>query len=193
MVIENDPSARMQVRSKGELVHPGRCMVCGNGNCDSGYLDLGVFFDYEGTMYLCMSCCTQAGETIGMFTPDEVKSQQELIEKLTHENVQQKEELDYARPIIGSLRSSIPYLLGSAGPASDVTDFVVQRSEDGATVSVVEVEGSGETNSEESPSGNDSDGDVTESTDAGEPEPAESVKGTKRSRPSKSAVRDFTF
>jgi hypothetical protein len=91
--IENDPSARMQVRRMGELGHPAACCVCGNGTCDLGYLDLGVYFDYEGTMYLCMTCAYQAGETVGLYTPEEIKITQQLAESLGAENDALKLEL----------------------------------------------------------------------------------------------------
>jgi hypothetical protein len=91
--IENDPSARMQVRRMSELAHPAACCVCGNGTCDLGYLDLGVYFDYEGTMYLCMTCAYQAGETVGLYTPEEIKITQQLAESLGAENDALKLEL----------------------------------------------------------------------------------------------------
>lgn len=69
------------MRSMGELLHPAQCMVCGNGTCEQGYLDLGVFFDFEGTMYLCFTCITQAGETAGMYTPEEMQLAESIGEK----------------------------------------------------------------------------------------------------------------
>lgn len=120
MVIENDPSARMQLRSLGELIHPGSCMVCGSGNCDEGYIDLGVFFDYEGSQYLCKHCCYQAGETFGMYTPDEIRQTQELAEKLAAENSQLKAELADVRPVIDSL-SNIFGVNVSVGPRTTLT------------------------------------------------------------------------
>lgn len=190
MVIENDPSARMQIRSRGELVHPGRCMVCGSGNCDEGYIDLGVYFDYEGTMYLCKTCCYQAGETFGMFTPDEVKSQQELIERLTTENKTLTEELENVAPIVTIYQRSLADFVDS----HDITasGLVPKQPEQYENYSP-ESAGQGETNPEESPTGNDSNGDVTPSADAGEPEPAKPVKSSKRSGSNRSAARDFTF
>lgn len=86
MVIENDPSARMQVRSRGQLVAPASCAVCGNATCDEGYLDLNVFIDFHGTVYLCMNCITQGAETVGMFTPTEVKNLTNQIEGLMQAN-----------------------------------------------------------------------------------------------------------
>lgn len=190
MVIENDPSARMQLRSRGELVHPGQCMVCGNGTCDEGYIDLGVFFDYEGTMYLCKTCCYQAGETFGMFTPDEVKSQQELIERLTTENASLTEELENVAPIVTIYQRSLADFVDSHDfTASGLVPKQPEQYENYSPESA----GQGEINLEESPSGNETDGDVTPNADEGKPESAEPVKSPKRTRSNGSATRDITF
>lgn len=179
MVIENDPSARMQLRTRGELVHPGRCMVCGNGNCDEGYLDLGVFFDYEGTMYLCFLCCTQAGETIGMFTPEEVKSQQELIEKLTIQNAQQGDELDHARPIVSIFTNALDDLANSG--------FLPTAIASEAAEAIADV------TSEESAANEQDAETVTAGPDAGESEPAKPVKSGKRSGTNRPTAGNITF
>lgn len=65
---EIDPSARIQLRNMGELQHPASCAVCGSGSCDAGYVDIGVYFEYEGYVYLCISCLTQAAEAGGMLS-----------------------------------------------------------------------------------------------------------------------------
>lgn len=127
MVIENDPSARMQVRSMGELMHPAQCMVCGNGMCEEGYLDLGVFYDYEGTMYLCKTCCYQAGETFGMFTPDEVMTQQRLINTLSEDNDFLKKELEDARPIISVFKSAVADLAATSTISTVATDEITRN------------------------------------------------------------------
>ena len=118
-MIENDPSARMQVRSMGELMHPASCCVCGNGTCDDGYLDLGVYYDYEGQMYLCMTCATQAGETIGMFTPEEFKIAQTAVNTLQAEKDKLLQELDYARPLVSAVLDAVS---GFSGLSSDSTE-----------------------------------------------------------------------
>lgn len=100
MIPENNPGARMQVRSLGELVAPASCCVCGSGNNDSGYLDLATFIEYHGTLYLCKTCLYEAGETFGMFTPDEVREMQESLGSLIETNKCLNEELDRVRPLI---------------------------------------------------------------------------------------------
>lgn len=155
MVVENDPSARMQIRTRGELRHPGTCLECGSGTCDEGYLDLGVFFDYEGQMYLCKVCVFQAGETFGMYTPAEVESQQELNAKLMLENAHLTEELNNAAPIIDAWQRAI-----DAARAVSLSDD----------------------SSEQESEGSDSDAKGTPSgTENGEPVTEESVKGSERS------------
>lgn len=91
-----DPSDRMQVRAVGELQQPASCLICGTGNCDEGYLDLAVFIDYVGTAYLCKTCLYEGAETFGMFTPDEVASQQKLLDELNKANAELQEQLDAA-------------------------------------------------------------------------------------------------
>jgi hypothetical protein len=96
-VIENDPSARFQVRSRGELMHPGACMVCGNGTHEQGYVDLGVFYDYEGTMYLCMTCALQVAALIGCVLPEEIESLKKTNEQIAQERNDLRKELDHAQ------------------------------------------------------------------------------------------------
>jgi len=102
MVLENNPSAKMQVRSRGQLVAPACCCVCGNATCDDGYLDLGAFVDFHGTLYLCMTCVYQGAETCGMYTPAEVKHHQNQIEALLAEKETLTSELTDARTYIAN-------------------------------------------------------------------------------------------
>lgn len=108
-MIENDPSAKMQVRSMGQLQAPASCYSCGNGTCEEGYIDLGCFIEYVGTLYLCMPCALQVATTVGCATPEQIV----LIEKQATKNEEELEllrkELDDARQHIGSVNS----ILGS--------------------------------------------------------------------------------
>lgn len=179
MAIENDPSARMQFRTRGELAHPGQCIVCGSATCDEGYVDLGVFIDYEGTIYLCHTCVTQAAEIIGMFTPEQVESQQNLLRELDSENALMKEELNRVRPVINSIKHLGPMLT----PASDPVDgFVNEESQSLPPVS------------EPEPGRSDDDSvKLIEGSDSRESESEEPVKVTKRSRTSGTTARNVTF
>lgn len=149
MVIETSPSDRMQVRSLGELQHPASCMICGNGNCDDGYLDLGVFFDYEGTMYLCMTCARQAGETIGLYTPEEVKQIISHGEELATKVAELTSELEDARPAIDYLRRFTDTSAHAYGIALDPT-VQVGEPEPERSLKLVGTSDSGESESEES-------------------------------------------
>lgn len=68
----NTSSDRVQVVQLGELLHPGACALCGNGTCVDGYVDTSIFYDYEGTVYLCMRCVEQICSVVGALLPDEV-------------------------------------------------------------------------------------------------------------------------
>lgn len=114
MVIENNPSARMQVRSRGQLVAPACCCVCGNATCDEGYLDLNVFVDFHGTLYLCMNCVTQGAETCGLFTPQEVNHLQMQIESLLVDKERLTSELSDANDYISNFDSVLRTALSSS-------------------------------------------------------------------------------
>ena len=101
-MIENNPSARMQLRSRGQLVAPACCCVCGNATCDEGYLDLGAFVDFHGTLYLCMFCITQGAEICGMFTIKEVGILQKQLEGLLEDNTKLATELISANEYISN-------------------------------------------------------------------------------------------
>jgi hypothetical protein len=148
MIPLNDPSARMQLRSMGELVRPAACCVCGNGTHEDGYLDLGVYYDYEGQMYLCKTCATQAGETIGMYTPDEVKNLQDLAANLLADKERLESELDYARPIVRAFESLKP-IAASTDSAVSFAPYEVLPESDESSDELVTESVSGEPKTEE--------------------------------------------
>lgn len=78
----NTPSDRMQVVGIGDLLHPGACALCGNGTCVDGYLNTSIFYDYEGTVYLCMRCVEQLCKVVGALLPDEVTRLREDTENI---------------------------------------------------------------------------------------------------------------
>lgn len=67
----NTSSDRMQVVGLGDLLHPGACALCGNGTCVDGYVNTSIFYDYEGTVYLCMRCVEQLCTVVGALLPEE--------------------------------------------------------------------------------------------------------------------------
>lgn len=124
MAIENDPDARIHMVSRGEMLHPGSCMVCGSGDPERTYLTLGVFFDYEGSMYICHLCGAQIGETLGLFTSEEVKIQTEAIANLQASVDSMEKELSYARPIMVGIRGLLndPVLSAALGITAQPED-----------------------------------------------------------------------
>lgn len=105
MTIENDPSARIQVRSMGELRAPGTCYVCGSGTCESGYVDFGTFVDYHGNFYLCMTCAQQVADVIGYYSPEEVLTQEGIAADIAQKNLELEKSLEEARNVIDSLNT----------------------------------------------------------------------------------------
>lgn len=95
-MFENSPSDRMQFVGMGELTHPGACMVCGSGVREEGYVRLGVYYDFEGEMYLCHTCVVQAGEVIGMLTKPEVEQFTKGIDAYVEALASTQAELDKA-------------------------------------------------------------------------------------------------
>lgn len=130
MAIENDPSARMQVRSRGQLVAPASCMVCGNATCDEGYLDLNVFIDFHGTCYLCMNCIIQAGETVGMYTVEQVGHFTAQIESLLESKEALTSELANAQSYIDNFNSLLASKFSSGNlPASGSPEDLLETPE----------------------------------------------------------------
>lgn len=132
MVIENGPSARMQVRSRGQLVAPACCMVCGNATCEHGYLDLNVFIDFHGTCYLCVTCLTQGAETIGMFTPVEVSHLQNQIEGLLKNIETLSKELANVTEHRDALDNALRHAYSSS--SGDVVSVPVSETSEGPSV-----------------------------------------------------------
>lgn len=84
-VIEN-PSGRMHLKGIGDLLFPGTCCVCGNGTYEHGYVQLGVYYEYEGEMYLCLTCLTEAAEIGGMLSLEQGVVLKDLAIKVSEQN-----------------------------------------------------------------------------------------------------------
>jgi len=82
----NGPSDRMQLVGVGELLHPGSCIVCGNGNCAEGYVRFGVNLEFEGELYLCWFCVVQSAEILGCLIPAEATTLREIAEGVAADN-----------------------------------------------------------------------------------------------------------
>lgn len=123
MTVEVDPSARIQVRQPGQLMHPGCCTVCGYGGADREYVDPAIWFDYEGQIYFCTDCTIQLGETIGMSTPQEFAHLKALYEENAARLKAQEDELNDLRglrdAVISVTSASISSDPGNATNHSD--------------------------------------------------------------------------
>jgi hypothetical protein len=119
-MFENTPSDRVQLVGRGDMLHPGCCALCRSGVCEEGYVDLGVYFDYEGQMYLCHTCTQQVAEVIGCLIPSEAAILHALVNSVQAENVVLKTELEVARDrlaaydsVLANLSPSAPIFSGS--------------------------------------------------------------------------------
>ena len=137
----NDPSARMQVRGIGDLMHPGACAVCGNGNSINGYVDIGVYYEYEGQVYLCMLCAEEFVATIGGATADELLVTAELTSRSLEENEQLKSEVEKLNGELEQYRNLMRIARDDAGNNDDNHLPVIENSESesGSIESVSEV------------------------------------------------------
>ena len=141
-LVENDPSSRMQQRSLGELKHPGSCCVCGNGNSDQTYLELGVFFDYEGNLYVCTPCVEQIINTWGAYTAEEMAAALEGANTNFEQITRLEEELANVRTQLSAAR----VMLASSITGRDFADLVSEGTEsaDGVSAEPVSVPDAGE-------------------------------------------------
>lgn len=93
-MFEHGPSDRMQLRGVGDLLPPGSCICCGNGNCREGYISFGVSLEFEGEMYLCWFCVVQASEILGCLIPDEAKALRDIAEATAETNADLRNQLE---------------------------------------------------------------------------------------------------
>lgn len=122
MTVEANPSARVQVRSASNLMHPGSCMICGSGDAERTYLDLSTFYDYEGQQYICVEyCCRELTAAIGALMPDEALFLIEQNNKYEARSVELEKVKEHYDRLVTAL-GSIGDIIGS--------DFTVARSDD---------------------------------------------------------------
>ena len=134
MALENDPSRKIQQRSRGDLGFPGSCACCGGSDPERTYVDFGIWYDYEGSVYICSICFTEAVQVMGFFTPDEVKENLERLNTLLDENAQLKKELEDARPILNAVIGLSPNLANFVGSDSDSnSDLGTEETDNGSS------------------------------------------------------------
>lgn len=133
MALENDPSRRIIARTRGELQHPGSCAVCGSDDPERTYVDFGIYFDYEGTMYICSVCFGEAAEKVmGYFTAEQHLQLLSENNSLIHKNEVLTAELQNYESLTDALRAmSVPIdaIIRGGRPSSEAS---VEDAKDGA-------------------------------------------------------------
>ena len=146
------PSDRVQVRELGQLRSPGTCALCGNGTCLEGYVDLDIYYEWEGQVYLCMNCARQVAQVVGALLPDQAEFLQATLEKVQTELTLTKAELSHANEQLSAYGTLFGSITPSGSPpASDASEESPEQSGDAV--------------------------DAPSASDAGESEPPKSVKG----------------
>lgn len=95
-MFDHGPSDRMQLRGVGDLLPPGSCICCGNGNCREGYISYGVSLEFEGELYICWFCVVQSAEILGCLIPDEAKALRDIAEATAETNATLRSSLEEA-------------------------------------------------------------------------------------------------
>lgn len=94
MVHEITPSDRVQIRQRSDLVYPAVCAMCGNGTDVDGFIDVGVWYEWEGQVYFCHKCGLEIARAIGCLMPDESRYLEDMNRKMAEELKVTKEQLD---------------------------------------------------------------------------------------------------
>lgn len=138
------PSDRVQMRERGELRHPGICALCGNGTCVEGYVDLDIYFEYEGNVYLCMNCALQVAHVIGCLLPKESRYLEELNNEIATKCKSLEEKLDGYQKFDNLIAEFFGHSINTASD-DPVSDPPVEESEsEPDTVNEPTSDGSGE-------------------------------------------------
>lgn len=151
---------RVQLRSIGQLQHPGCCALCRSGNCDEGYVDLDTFFDYEGQVYLCMNCTNEVIAAVGGFNDELANVARERLKQYATIVEELSTRLEAANERLANYDSLFNSVMATN---ADVVS---------AAVSVSEAV-------HENPL------DATDAADEGEPESEEPVASERRRKPSR--------
>lgn len=155
MSIENSPSNRMQLIGRGDLLPPGHCMHCLNGNCDEGYVTLNTYYDYEGEQYLCRNCVTLVIEAVNGLEFDEAEVLRGHANLVLETNGMLTRELEASNARLLAYDTVLSRFDGLKSITSSVPSSSAGEDGEGTPAS---------------------DTGITGSADAGEPEPAKPVK-----------------
>lgn len=151
MALENDPSRKIQQRSRGDLGFPGSCACCGGSDPERTYVDFGIWYDYEGSVYICSTCFTEAVQVMGFFTPEEVQETFDQLNAMLRENAQLKKELEDARPILNAVANLGGSLVAPVSGDSDSNSDLDAEEADSGSSGTDEDAVSGESEVKESP------------------------------------------
>lgn len=167
VIYNHSPSDGMKLLGLGGLPAPAACFVCGSGNYDEGYVDLGVYYDYYGELLLCTACLFKAAEIAGAYLPEVKKLAEDMVTSQAEEIRRLTKELDEARARLAVFNGMVADYVSSQPIAliDDVTGTAVP-----------------------SDSGNDSaTASGSEAVNASESKPAEPVKGAGSKPPRRAA------
>lgn len=143
-----DPDSKFKILGRGSLLAPACCASCGGSDAERRYLDLGLFYDFEGQVYFCTICVEEMAETIGLLNSTELEFLQELNTKLAadYSELKNRYEEEHER-----LQHFDSLFAGLTGPSSDDVN--------------VTVESESESNAEPVSDGDDESSDITESVE----------------------------
>lgn len=106
----HNASDKMQLIGLGELPPPAQCFVCGNGSCEAGYVNLGVWAEFVGNLLVCTPCLVQAAELAGCLAPiirttmeQHIANLQKYSRELEDKVASQDEQLRSYRSVINNL------------------------------------------------------------------------------------------
>jgi hypothetical protein len=144
-------------------------MVCGTGNCDDGYIDLGVWYEFVGTCYICMNCIHQAAEVAGCLLPVEAATIRAAAERIGDQNTDLAKENEILRERLSIFDAAVRSAAATNDSTRSVLDSPVNSGNDSTT---------------------SSDGSVQPAITAGEPESKESVTEPRLTDTSESTESD---
>jgi hypothetical protein len=140
----------VQVVGRGDLLAPGSCALCGSGNSDEGYVDTGIFYDYEGQVYFCITCTRQIAEVIGCLLPEEANILREQANEVAKANAKLTLELEAANERLRAFDVAFASVKFPDDPNASVSDVVSPQSEDASKVDEQPVKSAGNGESETS-------------------------------------------
>lgn len=129
---DHNPSARVQVRERSQLVAPATCAVCGTSGHDRKYIDPDVNFEWEGAVYFCELCALEIAAALQCLPPEESEFLVDQNKHLAEANASLMEKLDAARTELDNYHRLINAAVNGGYPlpsSSEGTPELEQESE----------------------------------------------------------------